>query len=139
MRDDPDAPPVLVALPPVTVTGVAEVRRRVPEAAAEVGLSPERVASFTVAVACVVWPTESVDAANVTETLPAGAASTFTDAVPFLPWTWVVMIAVPFATPVTSPSFETVATAASDDDHLLLPLPETRPLASRALAVNCCC
>ncbi|WP_327001967.1 ATP-binding protein [Dactylosporangium sp. NBC_01737] len=50
MRDDPDAPPVLVALPPVTVTGVAEVRRRVTEAAAEVGLSPERVASFTVAV-----------------------------------------------------------------------------------------
>lgn len=50
MREDPDAPPVLVALPPVTVAGVAEVRRRVTEAATEVGLSPERVAAFTVAV-----------------------------------------------------------------------------------------
>ena len=50
MRDDPDAPPMLVALPPVTVSGVAEVRRRVTEAAHEVGLSPERVAAFTVAV-----------------------------------------------------------------------------------------
>jgi anti-sigma regulatory factor (Ser/Thr protein kinase) len=50
MRDDPDAPPMLVALPPVTVSGVAEVRRRVTEAAREVGLSPDRVASFTVAV-----------------------------------------------------------------------------------------
>ncbi len=50
MRDDPDAPPVLVALPPVTVSGVAEVRRRVTEAAREVGLSPDRAASFTVAV-----------------------------------------------------------------------------------------
>ena len=50
MRDDPDAPPVLVALPPVTVDGVAEVRRRVTEAAHEVGLSPDRVAGFTVAV-----------------------------------------------------------------------------------------
>lgn len=50
MRDDPDTPPVLVALPPVTVSGVAEVRRRVAEAAAEVGLPPDRVASFIVAV-----------------------------------------------------------------------------------------
>ncbi|MEV4510326.1 ATP-binding protein [Dactylosporangium sp. NPDC049525] len=50
MWDDPDAPPVLVALPPVTVAGVAEVRRRVTEAGHEVGLSPERAAAFTVAV-----------------------------------------------------------------------------------------
>ena len=50
MRDDPDAPPMLVALPPVTVSGVAEVRRRVTEAGLEVGLPPDRVASFTVAV-----------------------------------------------------------------------------------------
>ncbi|MEV0130369.1 ATP-binding protein [Dactylosporangium sp. NPDC050688] len=50
MRDDSDTAPVLVALPPVTVAGVAEVRRRVSEAARKVGLSPERVASFTVAV-----------------------------------------------------------------------------------------
>jgi anti-sigma regulatory factor (Ser/Thr protein kinase) len=50
MRDDPDGRPVLVALSPVTVTGVAEVRRRVTQAAQEVGLSPERAASFTVAV-----------------------------------------------------------------------------------------
>ena len=34
----------------MTVAGVAEVRRRVSEAARKVGLSPERVASFTVAV-----------------------------------------------------------------------------------------
>ena len=50
MRDDPDAPPVLVALPAVTVSGVAEVRRQVSDAALEVGLSPERAAGFTVAV-----------------------------------------------------------------------------------------
>ncbi|MET7425008.1 ATP-binding protein [Dactylosporangium sp. NPDC005555] len=50
MRDDPDTPQVLVALPPVTVSGVAEVRRRVTEAAREVGLSPDRADGFTVAV-----------------------------------------------------------------------------------------
>lgn len=50
MQDDPGAPAVLVALPPVGVSGVAEVRRRVAEAAHEVGLSPERVASFIIAV-----------------------------------------------------------------------------------------
>jgi anti-sigma regulatory factor (Ser/Thr protein kinase) len=50
MRDDPDAPPVQVALPAVTVTDVAEVRRRVTEAALEVGLSPDQVAGFTIAV-----------------------------------------------------------------------------------------
>jgi serine/threonine-protein kinase RsbW len=50
MRDDPDVPPVLVALPAVTVAGVADVRRRVSEAAHEAGLSPQRVAAFTVAV-----------------------------------------------------------------------------------------
>ena len=50
MRDDSGTAPVLVALPPVTVAGVEEVRHRVSEAARKVGLSPERVASFTVAV-----------------------------------------------------------------------------------------
>ncbi|GAA3220610.1 ATP-binding protein [Dactylosporangium siamense] len=50
MRDGADPPAVLVTLPPVTVAGVADVRRRVSEAAHEVGLSPERVAAFTVAV-----------------------------------------------------------------------------------------
>jgi anti-sigma regulatory factor (Ser/Thr protein kinase) len=50
MRDDPETPSTLVALPPVTVSGVAEVRRRVTDAAREVGLSPERAAGFIIAV-----------------------------------------------------------------------------------------
>lgn len=49
MRDDPDGPAVL-AMPGVTVAGVAEVRRRVTDAARQAGLSPEHAAGFTVAV-----------------------------------------------------------------------------------------
>ncbi|MFF5232856.1 ATP-binding protein [Dactylosporangium sp. NPDC000521] len=50
MREDSDTPSALVALPPVTAAGVADIRERVADAARETGLSPDRVNGFTVAV-----------------------------------------------------------------------------------------
>ena len=47
--------------------------------------------------------------ASDTETLAAGTSSTVTVAVAFFFWISTVMMATPFATPVTTPSAETVA------------------------------
>ncbi len=94
-------------------------------------------ASFTVAVACVVCPTDSVPLPNDTPTVAAGTPSTFTDAVAFLLFDCAVMIASPFATPVTRPASETVAIDGFEDDHFGTTPLTMRPLSSSAEAVSC--
>jgi hypothetical protein len=61
----------------------------------------------------VVAPTQTV---LVPETV--GTGLTVTEAVPEQPLTVCVMVAEPAATPVTTPEEETVATAASEVDHV---------------------
>jgi hypothetical protein len=93
-------------------------------------------ASLTVAVACVVCPLESVLLASATVTDAAGTSRTLMDAVAFLLFDWAVMMARPFATPVTSPASDTVAMAVFEDVHLVLVPVKVRPSASNAVAMS---
>jgi len=70
-------------------------------------------------------------------TVAAGTPSTFTDAVAFLLFDCAVMIASPFATPVTRPASETVAIDGFEDDHFGTTPLTMRPLSSSAEAVSC--
>jgi hypothetical protein len=95
-------------------------------------------ASRAVAVNCTVEPSEvSVDGVGVTVTDEATCA-TVAVAVPANDPIIAVITAVPFATAVTRPLAETVATAADEDDHCAV-VPGTIWLfASRATAESCC-
>jgi hypothetical protein len=67
-------------------------------------------ASLSVAVSWVVPPTVTEAEEGLTSTEATGTGVTVTEAVSLLPSEVAVMVAVPWATPVTRPSWETVAT-----------------------------
>jgi hypothetical protein len=95
-------------------------------------------AARSVAVAVVVDPLLSVEAPNDTVTLDTDAVMTVSVAAPLRPSLLAVIVVVPAASAVTKPFAETDAT-----DVLLDAQPNVRPLsadplASRAVAVNCC-
>ena len=59
---------------------------------------------------------------------------TVTAVVALTPSTWPVIVALPALTAVTSPTAETVAAAGFELDQFTARLPNTAPLASRAMA-----
>src|SRR2546429_756036 len=100
-------------------------------------------ASFGVAVSCTVCPTCTLAREGVTVTEATGATVTVTSDVPLCPSLVAVIVAVPAATPVTSPLRFTRATAVLLLDQVTTrPLSEF-PLASFGVAVSCtvapCC
>src|SRR5205823_5425791 len=135
---DPTATAVTSPLPSTVATVVLSL--------AQVITRPDNglpLASFGVAVSCSVCPTCTLAGDGVTATEATGAGVTVTSDVPLCPSLVAVMVAVPAATPVTSPLPFTRATAV-----LLLDQVTTRPLsgfplASFGLAVSCtvapCC
>lgn len=74
--------------------------------------------------------------AGVTTMLLTGASCTVIDAVPVTPPDVAVIVALPGATPVTTPPDDTVATATSLEDHAIDAPGITVPFASRAVAVR---
>src|SRR5207248_1379256 len=125
----------------------APVTNPLPSTVATDGLSVDQVitrpdnglpfASLGVAVSCSVCPTCTLAGDGVTATEATGAGVTVTSDVPLCPSLVAVMVAVPAATPVTSPLPFTRATAV-----LLLDQVTTRPLsgfplASFGVAVSC--
>jgi hypothetical protein len=79
----------------------------------QVTLRPESMLfdeSRITATACVVWPTKTGFAVNVTETLATGTERTVTAAWPVCPSLAAEMVAIPGAMPVTTPESDTVAT-----------------------------
>jgi hypothetical protein len=76
------------------------------------------LASRGVAVSVTVWPGVVVAVAGVTDTLAMGTCRTVTCAEPCLPSTVATMIAVPGASPVTTPSEDTVARAGAPLDQV---------------------
>ena len=105
------------------------------------------VASFNVALACVLCPARSVDALSVTATVATGAETTFeevgavtvTGTTDLRPSAFAVTFAWPAATPVTRPLALTVAMLASDEPHDRLRPVSGTPLTSSVVAVSCAC
>src|SRR5438874_3237546 len=101
------------------------------------------LASFGVAVSCSVNPTCTLAGDGVTATEATGAAVTVTSDVRLCPSVVAVMVAVPAATPVTSPLLFTRATAVLLLDLVLPRALSGFPLASFGVAVSCtvapCC
>jgi len=78
-------------------------------------------ASRSTALAWVDWPTDNDCEARETATVATGAgngASTPIAALALFPSTVATIVALPVETPVTRPSFATVATVGLDDDHV---------------------
>jgi hypothetical protein len=133
---------VMVALPAATpvTSPLAETVAMADALLAHVTTRPESafpLASFGVAVSCTVCPTAILADAGLTATEATGTMVTVTVAVPLFPSLVAVRVALPAATPVTSPLAETVAMA----DALLAQV-TTRPasglpLASWGVAVSC--
>src|SRR5207245_2647052 len=101
------------------------------------------LASFGVAVSCTVCPTCTLAGDGVTATEATGASVTVTSDVPLCPSLVAAMVAVPAATPVTSPLPFTRATAVLSLDQVTTRPLSGFPLASCGVAVSCtvepCC
>jgi hypothetical protein len=96
-------------------------------------------ASLSVAVNCVVCPTDIVIGLGVTVTVATAACETEMVAVPFFPSDVAVIVAVPVLTVVIMPLASTVATAALLVLHVMArPLSGFSP-ASYAVAESCAC
>lgn len=96
-------------------------------------------ASRRTAVACDVCPGMIVVALNDTlmlATAAGGGASTLACVAALLPSTVAVIVVLPTDTPVTRPSFETVATVGFDDDHDGTRVLNVLPDASYAVATS---
>src|SRR5207248_5361976 len=106
-------------------------------------LSGFPLASFGVAVSCTVEPCCTVAGDGLTVTEATGTAVTVRVDVPLLPSDVAVIVAVPAATPVTSPLPFTLATAVLLLDHVTTRPLSGFPLASFGVAVSCtvapCC
>jgi hypothetical protein len=92
-------------------------------------------ASLVVAVAWVVPPATTLEAASTTVTLATGGTVTVTVANPLCPSLPATMLAVPAATAVTRPVGDTVATAVLSDDQVMARPVRTVPPASLGVAV----
>jgi hypothetical protein len=96
------------------------------------------LASFVTALACVVAPTTTLDAAKLTVTVATGttgAPVTVTVARPVFPSLVATILAVPAATPVTTPvNALTVATPWLADVHVTEQRPRTLPRQSSTVA-----
>src|SRR5688572_5621452 len=95
------------------------------------------LASRVTAVTCVVVPVCRMDWAAVTVTVAAGGGTTETICVPVFPSTLAVIVAVPGATPATTPLLLTVAMVALEVDHAIVRFASGFPSASRGVAVSC--
>jgi hypothetical protein len=93
------------------------------------------LASLVAAVAWVVEPITTVEAASDTVTEATGGTMTVIVAVPLCPPLAAVMPAVPTPTAVTAPVADTVATAELLDDQLTARPVRTLPVASLVVAV----
>ncbi len=92
--------------------------------------------SFTVALSVTVSPRDAkVFVLGDTVTL-AGTWPTVTEAIPVAEAEVPVIVVLPSATEVTNPADETVATAASEDDHVTVAPAITVPPASFTVALN---
>jgi hypothetical protein len=97
------------------------------------------LAARITAVACVVAPAMSEDAASVTLTVATGTGFTVIEDVPvFVSLVAVIVTGPPAATAVTRPFPSTVAAAVLLDVHVTTRPVSTRPFASLVTAVNCC-
>ena len=94
-------------------------------------------ASRALAASCCVPPTTRLAVAGLTLTAATGTGVTVMDALPVIPSTVAVSVAVPAATAVTSPVAETLTTAGALLLHATARPVSTFPLASWALAVSC--
>src|SRR5439155_1385158 len=134
----------------VVVPAATPVTRPAPETVARAELPvlhettrPVRtlpLASRVTAESCAVAPTMTLDVAGetVTDATGTGAgAVTVMDAVPVRPSLEAVIVAVPAATPVTSPELETAAMLAFALDQVTTRPLNTLPFASRVTAVSC--
>jgi hypothetical protein len=92
------------------------------------------LASFVTAVRVTVWPTEIVGLEGVTVTVATAGSVTVTVAVPVLPSLVAVIVAVPPATPVTTPDEETVAILVALELHVTVRPVSTFPAASFVVA-----
>src|SRR5215467_11500353 len=70
-------------------------------------------------------------------TVATGSVVTVTDVVPDLPSLVAVIVAVPPATPVTTPDDDTTATAVAPDAQVTTRFVTITPLTSRTVALNC--
>src|SRR3989441_712380 len=95
------------------------------------------LASFGVAVSCVVAPTGTLAVAGLTATDATGTTLTVIAAEPDWPSLVAVIVAVPAATPLTNPLPLTVATDALLVAHVTTRPPSGVPFASFGVAVSC--
>jgi hypothetical protein len=140
---DPDRPSlvaVMLAVPapaavttPVLLTVATEVLSDDHVTTRPVTTTP--FPSLVVAVAWVVEPATTVEAASDTVTLTTGGRLTVTIADPLCPSLLAMMLAVPAATAVTTPAGDTVAMPVLSDDHAIARPVRTVPLASLGVAV----
>src|SRR5215831_9292470 len=131
---DPAAPPVTR---PVPFTGAMLVALLDQVMVRPVSTFPP--ASFVVAVSWIVDPTATDALAGLTVTVATGGgadAVTVIDAVPLLPSLVAVIVAVPAATPVTSPPLLTVAVPVAPLDQVMLRPVRTLPFASLVVAAS---
>jgi hypothetical protein len=90
-----------------------------------------------VATSVAVPPTFTAGALGVTVTDATGTSDTVIAACADFPSLDAAMVAVPTATPVTTPFASTVATAEDDVVHAIARPDRTPPAASRATALSC--
>ncbi len=129
MLDVPTATPATIPVPE-TVATVGTVDSH------ETGLvTTFPAASFATAVACVVWPTITLDEVVVTVTDMTATAATVIVVDPAFPSTVAVIVAVPGETAATRPVEETVAFEV-DDQATVLPV-KMFPFASFEVEVAC--
>jgi len=143
-NDDPDFPSLVAVI--VAVPGVTPVTTPVLDTVATAVLLELHVTtrfvttvpfkSLTVTERGVVAPVETVAVAGVTVTVPTGIGTMLTEAVPDFPSLVAVIVAVPKATPVTTPPLVTVATAVLLDVHVTTRPVSTVPLASFSVAAS---
>jgi len=133
---------VIVALPAATpvTSPLAETVAMADALLAQVTtrpLSAVPFASFGVAVSCTVCPAATLADPGLTATEATGTMVTVTVAVPLFPSLAAVRVALPAATPVTSPLAETVAMADALLAHVTTRPASGLPLASLGVAVSC--
>jgi hypothetical protein len=92
--------------------------------------------SLTVATRVVVFPAMMLAVVGATATLATGMLVTVTAELPLLPSLVAVTVAVPEATPVTTPLDETVATPVLLDDHTTVRSSTVTPFASFTVTVK---
>jgi len=132
MLADPSATPVTK---PVSLTVATAVLSE--DHVTDLPTTTFPLASFVVAIACVVLPAPIVEEANDTVTDATAVEKIVTDADPVRPSLVAVMLADPGPTAVTTPALLTVATAGlSDAQDIARPVRMT-PFASLVDAVAC--